>query len=145
VDTWLEILKNAPYIAMILGLGLTTILLYKSREKDRKEQKELQAEYRENLVQATSALNELASEHLKQAFADSAAWQDRLKSIEDAFKQHMQDDLAADGRIETKLNSVHEEFSRHEGRMREFVKDHVGQVADRSMEQFERAMRTHRN
>jgi hypothetical protein len=145
VETWVEILKEVPYIAMILALGVATVLLYKSREKDRLDREKLQAEYRENLVQATSALNDLASEQLKQAFADSAAWQDRVKGLEDTFKAHMQDDLAADGRIEAKLASVLEEFERHEGRMREFVKDHVGQVADRSMEQFERAMRAHRN
>ena len=140
VDTWIEILKEVPYRAMVLALGLATSLLYRSREKDRKKQEQFQAEYREDLVQATSALHELTAEYLKQAFADSVAWQDRFQGLEGALKAHMQDALAADGRTEAKVASVLEEFEKHEGRMREFVKDHVGQITERLLERIDRGV-----
>jgi len=117
------------------------IFIYRSREKDREAREALQAEYRENLVTATSALHELTAEYLKQSFADSAEWQDLYKTLE-----------AADKRIESKLVSIHDEFGNHEGRVREFVKDHVSTISketldriDRACETVERAVRNHQH
>jgi len=62
-------------VAIVLALATTVVYLFRSRER-------LQHKYAEDMVKATSALQELTAEYLKQAFTDSAAWQDRFKSLE---------------------------------------------------------------
>jgi hypothetical protein len=138
---WASLLKEVPYIAIILALGIALIFIYRSREKDREAKEVLQAEYRENLVTATSALHELTAEYLKQSFADSAQWQDLYKTLE-----------AANKRVELGIDSIMDEFGNHEGRIREFVKDHVSTISketidriDRIHEAVERSLRNHQH
>ena len=60
---------------MLIAMAITVVYLFRSRDQ-------LQAKYTADLIQATSALQELTAEYLKQAFADSAAWQDRFQSLD---------------------------------------------------------------
>jgi len=99
VNEWAGLLRDSPFIAMIIALGITVVYLFRSKDR-------LQTKYTQDLVQATSALQELTSEYLKQAFADSAAWQDRYKALEDAITKHTAEDGAHHERLEGKLERI---------------------------------------
>ena len=90
LNPWAELLEKSPFIAIIIALGIATIYLFRSREKDRTEHtnamQSLQTKYMEDLVSATKSLQDLTSESLKQAFADSSGWQERLRSMEQTIK-----------------------------------------------------------
>jgi len=122
VGVWAELLKNAPYIAIIIALGIVAVYLFRRKEK-------LQTKYTEDLIKATSALQELTAEYLKQAFTNSAAWQDRVKSLESLYQQQTElfkllRDNEAEGskHIEKRLEALQQEIKESETR----IKDHLG-------------------
>lgn len=128
MDVWAELLRDSPYIAIILALAITVIYLFRSRDK-------LQAKYADDLVKATGALNELTAEYLKQAFADSAAWQDRVGSLETTFRKHSD----TDRRIEDKLADIQAELIGHETRVKEYVDRAIDRALDKTEKAFDRA------
>jgi uncharacterized membrane-anchored protein YhcB (DUF1043 family) len=127
VETWAELLKDSPYIAMIIALAAVVVYLFRGKERQ-------QTKYTEDLVKATGALQDLTAEYLKQSFADSAGWQDRYKGFEDTFKQHSSEDAAADARIEAKIAEVHTAIDKHETR----VKEHVDRAVERIIHGLQR-------
>lgn len=121
MEWWAKLLAEAPYIAIILALAAVVVFLFKSRDKLQSKITELQAKHTDDLVRATSALQDLTAEYLKQSFADSAGWQDRYKSFEATFKQHSEDDKSADARIEAKLSEL-------DGRVKDYIERAVKDV-----------------
>lgn len=120
MQTWAELLKDSPYIAMIIALVSVVVYLFRAKERQ-------QVKYTEDLVQATMALQDLTAEYLKRSFDDSVGWQDRYKGFEDTFKQHTADDAAAAKSIESKLDGLLIALDKHEDR----VKEHVDRAVER--------------
>ena len=123
---WAEQLHDAPYIAIILALIPVVIYLFRSRDKLQTRFNKLQTKHTENLVKATSALQGLTAEYLKQAFTDSAAWQDRVKALEALYqkqihliKKHTADDAEAAKHIGARLDDLRTEIKESEGRTKE--------------------------
>jgi hypothetical protein len=114
MELWAELLKDSPYVAIILGLGFAVVYLYRRKEA-------VQAKYTEDLVKATGALQDLTAEYLKQSFADSANWQDRYKSFEDTFKQHASEDAVADQRLDSRIAGLQTSLEKHEVRIKEHI------------------------
>jgi len=142
VSIWADLLSQTPLIAIILALGITVIHLFRSKERLQAKYTEdldrLQAKYAEDLVKATGALHELTAEYLKQAFANSAAWQERIQALDTTFKKHVEDAQAADRRFEEKLDGIREEVVAHEVRVREYVTAYVDRAVEKTERNLER-------
>ena len=121
VETWASLLEKSPFIAVIIALGIAAVYLFKSRDK-------LQAKYTEDLVQATSSLQELTAEYLKQSFNNQAAWQDRVQTQEFLLQQQallLQQQIDATKALESRLASINAEIEKHESRMKEFLRERL--------------------
>jgi uncharacterized membrane-anchored protein YhcB (DUF1043 family) len=123
VSTWADLLKDSPYIALILGLAIVSAYLFRSRDK-------LQAKYTEDLVKAAQALQELTAEYLKQSFSDSASWQDRFKGIETQLTQHVAEMSAFNKRTEDKIEDLRVAIKELADTFRSSLRESEGRMRD---------------
>ena len=123
--TWIDALSTAPLAAMVVALGIVVLYLFRSREK-------LQVKYTEDLVKASQSLQALTVEYLKQAFSDSAAWQNKFVAVDGRLGQ-------IDLKLEQQTESIEDLTERLDRRMAEHcdrlektIKDHFDRVPGRT-------------
>jgi uncharacterized protein HemX len=86
VGEWANLLTATPLVAIIIGLVIALVYVYKSRERLQEQIVENEKQHTTDLVAATGAMQELTAEYLEQSFARAQDTAMVLKGVEDQQK-----------------------------------------------------------